>query len=40
MWDWISVFWSIWVGLIALIGLTTGFLIITFSKSISYLFDR
>ena len=32
-------FWTLWLGLILLLGLSIGLIIITFSKVVSYLFD-
>ncbi|CAD8094601.1 unnamed protein product [Paramecium sonneborni] len=39
-WDWTSTLWSVWVGLICFIGISTGSLIVTFSRIIQYMFDR
>jgi hypothetical protein len=38
-WEWVTAFWTLWIGLILLLGLSVGLIVITFSKVVSYLFD-
>ncbi|CAD8085654.1 unnamed protein product [Paramecium primaurelia] len=40
IWNWTPTLWSVWVGLICFIGISTGSLIVTFSKIIQYMFDK
>ncbi|CAD8098156.1 unnamed protein product [Paramecium sonneborni] len=40
LWNWTPTLWSIWVGLICIIGVSAGSVIVTFSRIVQYMFDR